>query len=365
MAHVPRHLSRSIANHRPYVPGKQPEIGEETVKLNTNENPYPPSPEIKNAILGELESLRLYPNSPSNELRECISELHGLSAEQVIVGNGSDDLLNLCTRCFSDDKLKVGMLDPSYSLYEVVASLQGSSLIRIPFADDAFSVPPETVIGSGANLFFITSPHAPSGREYSADCFRQILKEFEGIVVIDEAYADFAEQNALGLLDEFSNLIITRTLSKSYSLAGLRVGYALSSPDIVSILDQAREVYNVDRLAQAAALASLRDRSYFKQTRDSILNERKKFASHLDEWGWKTCASGANFLFTRPVDSKGVTGREVATDLYDYLTSKNVLTRYFPQHELTSSYLRISIGNAGDMNILLETIIEWKTQEQL
>jgi len=365
MAHGPRHLSRSIANHRPYVPGKQPEIGEETVKLNTNENPYPPSPEIKNAILGELESLRLYPNSPSNELRECISGLHGLSAEQVIVGNGSDDLLNLCTRCFSDDNLKVGMLDPSYSLYEVVASLQGSTLIRIPFADDAFSVDPEAVIDSGANLFFITSPHAPSGREYPVDCFRQILKEFEGIVVIDEAYADFAEQNALGLLDEFSNLIITRTMSKSYSLAGLRVGYALASPDLVSILDQAREVYNVDRLAQAAALASLRDRSYFEQTRDSILKERKKFASHLDEWGWKTCPSGANFLFTRPVDSKGGTGREVATDLYDYLTSKNVLIRYFPQHELTSSYLRISIGNAADMNILLETIIEWKTQEQL
>jgi histidinol-phosphate aminotransferase len=365
MAHGPRHISRSITNHRPYVPGKQPEIGEQTVKLNTNENPYPPSPEIKNAILGELEFLRLYPNSHSNELRESISRLHGLSAEQVIVGNGSDDLLNLCTRCFSDDNLKVGMLDPSYSLYEVVASLQGSSLIRIPFADDTFPVTPETVIDSGANLFFITSPHAPSGREYSVDCFRQILKEFEGILVIDEAYADFAEQNALDLLDEFSNLIITRTLSKSYSLAGLRVGYALASPDLVSILDQAREVYNVDRLAQAAALASLRDRSYFEQTCDSILKERKKFASHLDDWGWKTCPSGANFLFTRPVDSKGVTGREVATDLYDYLTSKNVLIRYFPQHELTSSYLRISIGNPGDMNILLETIIEWKTQEQL
>ena len=149
----PRHLSRSIANHRPYVPGKQPEIGEETVKLNTNENPYPPSPGIKNAILGELESLRLYPNSRSNKLRECIAGLHGLSADQVIVGNGSDDLLNLCTRCFSDDNLKVGMHEPSYSLYEVVASLQGSTLMRIPFADDTFSLNPEAVIDSGANLF--------------------------------------------------------------------------------------------------------------------------------------------------------------------------------------------------------------------
>ena len=361
----PRHLSRSIANHRPYVPGKQPEIGEETVKLNTNENPYPPSPGIKNAILGELESLRLYPNSRSNKLRECIAGLHGLSADQVIVGNGSDDLLNLCTRCFSDDNLKVGMHEPSYSLYEVVASLQGSTLMRIPFADDTFSLNPEAVIDSGANLFFITSPHAPSGREYPLDCFRQILKEFQGILVIDEAYADFAERNALPLLGEFSNLILTRTMSKSYSLAGLRVGYALASPELVSILDQAREVYNVDRLAQAAALAGLKDRTYFEQTRDSIVKEREKFSLLLDEWGWKTCPSGANFLFTMPIDSKGRTGPEVATDLYDYLTSKNVLIRYFPKHELTSSYLRISIGNASDMNILMERIIEWKTQEQL
>ena len=145
----------------------------------------------------------------------------------------------------------------------------------------------------------------------------------------------------------------------------MRVGYALASPELVSILDQAREVYNVDRLAQAAALASLKDRTYFEQTRDSIVKEREKFSLLLDEWGWKTCPSGANFLFTKPIDSKGRTGPEVATDLYDYLTSKDVLIRYFPQHELTSSYLRISIGNAVDMNILMERIIEWKTQEQL
>ena len=231
--------------------------------------------------------------------------LHGLSADQVIVGNGSDDLLNLCTRCFSDDNLKVGMLEPSYSLYEVVASLQGSTLMRIPFADDTFSLEPEAVIDSGANLFFITSPHAPSGREYPVDCFRRILKEFQGILVIDEAYADFAKQNALPLLGEFSNLILTRTMSKSYSLAGCAVGYALASPELVSILDQAREVYNADRLAQAAALASLKDRSYFEQTRDSIVKEREKFSLLLDEWGWKTRPSGANFYLPSPLTPKG------------------------------------------------------------
>jgi len=364
MAHGVEYRSRNILSHKAYVPGEQPVSGGEAIKLNTNENPYPPSPKIKGAILAELQALRLYPNSPANELRECISDLHGLAVEQVIVGNGSDDILNLCTRCFSDDRLEVGMLDPSYSLYEVIASLQGSSLTRIPFADDVFSIDPDSVIRSGANLFFITSPHAPSGREYSVDCFRQILKEFEGIVVIDEAYADFAGQNALGLLGEFPNLIITRTLSKSYSLAGLRVGYALSSPELISILDQARDVYNVDRLAQVAALACLKDRTYFENSRDQIIKERKRMISKLSEWKWKTCPSGANFIFTRPVNSNGATGPAVAKDLYEILASRRILIRYFPQHELTSSHVRISIGNREDMDMLFERLIEWKHQEQ-
>ena len=364
MAHGVEYRSRNILSHKAYVPGEQPVAGGESIKLNTNENPYPPSPKIKGAILAELQSLRLYPSSSANELRDCISDLHGLAAEQVIVGNGSDDILNLCTRCFSDDRLRVGMLDPSYSLYEVIASLQGSSLTCVPFADDTFSIDTDAVIRSGANLFFITSPHAPSGREYTEGCLRPILETFEGIVVIDEAYADFAGQNALGLLGEFSNLIITRTLSKSYSLAGLRVGYALSSPELISILDQARDVYNVDRLAQVAALACLNDRAYFENTRDQIIKERKRMISNLSEWKWKTCPSGANFIFTKPVNLKGETGPAVAKDLYEFLASRRILIRYFPQHELTSSHVRISVGNREDMDMLFERLIEWKHQEQ-
>jgi len=364
MAHGAEYRSRNILSHKAYVPGEQPVTLGEVIKLNTNENPYPPSPKIKDAILGELESLRLYPNPPAYELRDCIAKLHGLSTKQVIVGNGSDDILNLCTRCFSDDKLKVGMLEPSYSLYEVVASLQGSTLIRIPFVDDGFSLEPESVIRSGANLFFITSPHAPSGREYSIDSFRQILEKFQGIVVIDEAYADFASQNALSLLEEFSNLIITRTMSKSYSLAGLRVGYGLSSPEVISVLDQARDVYNVDRLAQAATTACLKDRVYFEETRNEIIKERERLASMLIEWKWKICPSGANFIFTRPLNSNDATGPAIAKDLYEFLASRRILIRYFPQHERTASYVRISIGNRQDMDILYKSLIEWKNQEQ-
>ena len=361
----PHNLSRSISSHLPYIPGKQPEFGEKTVKLNTNENPYPASPKAKDAVLAEIDLLRLYPNSSSILLREFLSSFHGTLPEQVILGNGSDDILNLCARCFSDENLRIGILEPSYSLYEVVASLQGSKLIRIPFKNDSFLIDSAQVIASGANLFFLTSPHAPSGREYTNDCLRQILKSFEGIVVVDEAYADFATQNAVSLLGEFSNLIITRTLSKAYSLAGLRVGYGLASSHLISVLDQAREVYNVDRLSQVAALACLKDRPYFQQTRDKILTERELFTSLLNQWEWKTCPSGANFVFTRPVDSEGRSGPEVAKSLYQYLTSQNILIRYFPQHELTSSHVRISIGNSEDMTILKKSLIEWKTQENL
>ena len=364
MSRSAKYFSRNIVSHKPYLPGIQPADEEEVIKLNTNENPYPPSPHVKDAVLAELESLRLYPNPPSGQLRKALSDLHGLNQDQVIIGNGSDDVLNLCTRCFADESLSVGMLEPSYSLYEVIASLQGADLHRIPFADDSFSIDPEAVVDSGANLFFITSPHAPSGREYDQNCLRRVVESFDGIVVIDEAYADFATQNAIGLLDEFHNLIITRTLSKSYSLAGMRVGYGLSSPELVSVLDEAREVYNVDRLAQAGAWAALTDRAYFKSTCAKITEEREKLRSLLQEWGWKTCPSGANFLFTLPVDFYGRTGQEVAGNLYEYLASRKILTRYFPHHELTSSYLRISIGNSRDMDILVERLIEWKTQEQ-
>ena len=171
--------------------------------------------------------------------------------------------------------------------------------------------------------------------EYPVDCFRQILKEFQGILLLTKLMRILPNKTRCLFLVNFSNLILTRTMSKSYSLAGLRVGYALASPELVSILDQVREVYNVDRLAQAAALAGLSDRTYFEQTRNSILKEREKFSLLLCEWGWKTCPSGANFLFTMPIDSKGRTGPVVATDLYDYLSSKNAVdTSIFPSMNL-------------------------------
>lgn len=352
-------LSSNLHLHSPYKPGIQPMFSSQFLKLNTNENPFPPSEFVQPAILAEIQNLRLYPNPPSESLRACIAKLHGLSEKQVVVGNGSDDILNLCMRCFSDQNLKAGMLIPSYSLYDVLASIQGAEIIGIPFSNDQFELPVDKIIESEANVFFLTSPHAPSGKEYDLKDFETILNNFDGILIIDEAYVDFAKNNALSLLKRFENLVVSRTFSKSYSLAGLRVGYALSSHSIVSILDQAREVYNVDRLAQAGAIAAINDEDHFNFTKGEIIKVRGQLYDKFLEWGWKTIPSGANFLFTQPQDKNSVTSPSVAKNLYEFLLQNEILVRYFPNNSLTSSYLRISIGMPSQMIILVEKIEKW------
>ena len=283
--------SKRLIGHSAYLPGEQPKNEGLVIKLNTNENPYPPSPSLADALLTEIPRLNLYPSPPSVTLREEIAQLHGLKPNQVIIGNGSDDILNLCVRTYADEELKVGMLEPSYSLYEVITGVQGSELIRIAFADDQFSIEPEKVATCGANLFFLTSPHAPSGRLYSVDQLSRVAQKFPGLLVIDEAYADFASENAISLVKDLDNVLITRTFSKSYSLAGLRVGYGLGPTSVICQLDKVREVYNLDRLAQAGALAALRDRKYFQECLEKVIEQRNVIASQFDDFGWHQIAS--------------------------------------------------------------------------
>ncbi len=359
-----KHLSHSVQSHTPYTPGEQPSLGQKVIKLNTNENPYPPSPCVRSKIIDGIQRLNLYPNPQSLELRKCISNLNRVSVEQVIVGNGSDDILNLCVRCFGDEHHCVGMLDPSYSLYEVLTSIQGANIIRIPFQSDDFEIPSSLIEQCGANLFFITSPHAPSGRGYGVNELADILKKYEGIMVIDEAYVDFSNQSAVPLLRDFKKLIITRTFSKSYSLAGLRVGYALASPDIIEILDRAREVYNVDSLAQIGAQAAIEDRAYFTKTRKDIIDSRELLYSVLKGWGWRTIPSSTNFIFTQPIDKYGKTGKAEAQGMFDYLERNGILVRYFASNSLTNSYVRISIGKPEEITMLINKIKEWRLHEK-
>jgi len=357
-------VTKRLQSHHSYSPGVQPETWDSVVKLNTNENPYTPSPSVIEAVTNEINLLNLYPNPTSMPLREKISQLFGLVNNQVIIGNGSDDLLNLCVRSFADDDLKVGMLDPSYSLYKTLINVQGADLIKISFIDDEFTFDPNQVSSSGANLFFLTSPHAPSGRSFSLQTLRQTAESFPGLLVIDEAYADFAKETALPLLNDFKNVLITRTLSKSYSLAGLRLGFAMGHPSVIAQLDRVREVYNVDRLAQAAALASLEDQDYFSSCLEKILKQRQWFTNQLEAMEWRTIPSSTNFVFTQPCDANGIRGEKVAQSLFEFLNQRKILVRYFAEHPLTNTFLRISIGKPEEMSILIDAIEKWKRQEK-
>ena len=348
-----------IRGHKGYVPGEQPDTTG-WVKLNTNENPYPPSPDVKAAIAAQVEGLRLYSRPDGKELRVAIAKHHGVDPDGVILGNGSDDVLNVLVRSFVDDgQAKLGTILPGYSLYPVLAGLQGAEMEVLEYTEN-FRLPVGKISALDCPIFFLTSPNAPSGVGFANADLRKILENFKGLLVVDEAYADFADENAVGLLQEFPNLFITRTFSKSYSLAGLRIGYGLGDPGLVRVLHGVRDVYNVDRLAQAGAQAALEDQVYFQKCLDGVKGTRAAFTQKFSEWGWETYPSQTNFLFTRPKDAAGNTGPVVAQDLFEHLKSQKILVRYFGKHPLTDSYLRITIGTEQEMQTLENAIESWR-----
>src|SRR5688572_17123113 len=231
-----------IAKLHAYTPGLQPtERG--WVKLNTNECPYPPSPRVAEAIRRELgedgTSLRLYPNPKSSALRSAIAALHGLREENVIVGNGSDDILNLIVRAFVATDAPAGFTFPSYSLYPVLVGIQDGRTALIEF-DRSMKLPVDRIAASSARVFFLTSPNAPTGVGFANAEFEQILTRYSGLLIVDEAYAPFARENTVELLRRYSRLVVVRTLSKAHALAGIRIGYALAHPEVIELLDRVR-----------------------------------------------------------------------------------------------------------------------------
>ncbi len=346
-----------------YTPGKQP-AGAGWTKLNTNENPYPPSPKVEEAIRREAEGarLRLYPDPRSGELRTALGELHGLSSENICVGNGSDDILNLFVRVFCDSKPAAFTL-PSYSLYPVLIGIQNGRTVAWEF-DRRMELDVDRLADLPASILFLTSPNAPTGVGFPAERVAALAEEFSGILVVDEAYADFANENVAGLVREYPNLCVTRSFSKSYSLAGLRVGYALASKRIIELIDRVRDSYNVNRISQAAALAALADRDYFRAVLGKIKRIRNAYQTDFRERGWFTYESRANFIFTEPVGTGGGRGEKYARSLYNHLYRNRVLVRHFPTHALTSGFLRISVGSEEEMLKLTECIETWTGNEQ-
>lgn len=352
-----------VAQLHAYTPGLQPtEAG--WVKLNTNECPYPPSPRVAEAIVREVgqdgASLRLYPNPASTPLREAVAKLHDVREENVCVGNGSDDILNLLVRCFCTEKATAGFTLPSYSLYPVLVGIQDSRSEVIPF-DRSMKLPLAKIAASTSRIFFLTSPNAPTGVAFSNAEIAQLLAAFHGVLVVDEAYAPFAETNAISLLAAHPRLVIVRTLSKAYALAGIRVGYALAHPEIIGLLDRVRDSYNVNRLSQVAAVAALGDTAYYAGVVAKVKATRDHY---LHRWGvrhgWFTYPSQSNFIFTEPRNARGESGAAVAKSAYDFLCSRKVLVRYFPSHALTASFLRITVGTDAEMRVLNDSLEAWQ-----
>lgn len=343
-----------------YVPGEQPQ-GTGWVKLNTNENPYPPSPKVKPAIEAEIGDLRKYPEPVSRKLRTAIGQRFGLSTENVIIGNGSDNILDLVTRCFVDGQGAANTV-PSYSLYPVVAGMSGKSLVDIPFTRE-MQLDIDAIAAAQADVFFLTSPNAPTGVAFPLAQIEQILQRIEGLLVVDEAYVDFGGETAIPLLKDYENLIVVRTFSKSYGLAGMRVGFALASAEIIRTLDRVRDAYNLDRIAQAAALAAFEDVAYFEAQRLKVIATREATVSAVQALGWFIYPSASNFIFIEPKNRAGETGADVAKALFEHLKAERVLVRYFPNHPLTCAFIRVSIGTDAEMKAFLTASQSWLNQE--
>lgn len=344
-------MRSNIANMAGYVPGFQPPDGEAWIKLNTNENPYPPSPEVVEAIrseIGQGGSLRKYPDPASLAARQAAAELYGFDPEWVIMANGSDELLNNLIRAYVAEGEELAFVQPSYSYYATLAAIQGAR-IRTFNLDDNWHIAefPDRYRGK---LFFLTSPNAPLGVAFDNEYIAELAERCDGVLVVDEAYADFAEHNALELVRRCDNVIVTRTLSKSYALAGLRLGLAIARPEVVAALDKIRDHYNLDRLAQVAAVAALRDQGYFRQVLEKIIATRVRFVAGLKKLKYTVLPTQGNYVFAIPPDRDG-------KRVYDALFEKRILVRFF-SNSLLSHGLRISIGTDEEMSQTLEALKE-------
>jgi histidinol-phosphate aminotransferase len=329
-----------------YVPGEQPrESG--IVKLNTNENPYPPSPRVFEAIAAALgERLRRYPDPMGTAFREAAARRHSVTPDMILAGNGSDDLLTIITRAFAGPGHIVVAPSPSYILYRTLAELQDARLVEVPFCDD-WTLDPSAFAVPGARLAFLANPNSPSGTCLSPDEVSAIACRLGCPLVVDEAYADFAGTDCVGLVRDHPNVIVTRSFSKGYSLAGLRLGYLIARPELVEGLVKVKDSYNCDTLSLLGGAAALDDRAHFEQNRDRILSTRRRLTNAVRELGFHAAESRANFVWC--------TGRDDATALYLALKERKVLVRLMRYPGLAPG-LRITVGTDEEIDRLLREL---------
>ncbi len=341
----------------PYTPGEQPKV-DNLIKLNTNENPYGPGPKVIKALKAAADdSLRLYPDPNSDALKAVIAKTYDVKPGQVFVGNGSDEVLAHVFQALFQHAEPILFPDITYSFYPVYCGLYGIAFNKVPLQGD-FSINVDDYNTPNGGII-LPNPNAPTGMPLPLNEIKRLLDgNTESVVVIDEAYVDFGTRSAVELIDQYPNLLITQTLSKSRSLAGLRLGYALGDPVLIEGLTRVKDSFNsypIDRFASAGAIASLKDKKYYEMTRQKIMETREKLIADLDKIGFETLPSSANFIFTKHTSIKG-------QQLAEHLREHNIIVRRFNKPTKISDYLRITVGLEEEVELLVRILTQYIVQ---
>jgi histidinol-phosphate aminotransferase len=331
-----------------YTPGFQPRQTD-AVKLNANENPYPPSPAVLQALAGlTAEHLRRYPEARGDSFREAAAAIHGVEPDNIVCGKGGDDLLSIALRAFCDESRPVAYPAPTYALYRVLADLEGCPAREVPFAA-GFHLPAE-LAATGAALTIVCNPNAPSGTWVPVEELAELAGRLTGVLLVDEAYVDFAPRDAGSLAKEFDNVLILRSLSKGYSLAGLRFGYGLAPKKLIAGLMKVKDSYNVDAIALTLATAALQDQTYFRRNVEKVKRQRQALAEQLRALDFEVPDSHTNFVQARPRTA-------AAAALHRQLAERNIYVRHYDSPDLRDK-LRISIGTQEQNDRLVAALRE-------
>jgi len=338
----------NIESLQPYVPGEQPAAGRKVIKLNTNENPYPPSPAAMKVLREfDADALRRYPHPFAQRVRDAAAKVFDVPAECVLVGNGSDELLTMIMRGVAAPGRAVVYPTPTYVLYPTLAKIQDAQTVEVPFDED-YNLPLDALADAGGAVTFVASPNSPSGASAGNEQLRELASRCDGLVVVDEAYADFADTTALELVGDCGNLLVLRSLSKGYSLAGLRVGFAVADPAVIETLSKVKDSYNVDAVACAAGAAAIDDQAHKNANAEKVKASRTRLAGALAGCGFRVWPSQANFLLARPPAGD-------AQRLYEGLKACGILVRYFQQPRLDDK-LRITVGTDRQNDELVSAV---------
>lgn len=349
-----RYWSPVVHGLTPYVPGEQPKLAN-LVKLNTNENPYGPSPKALEAMRGELgDGLRLYPDPTGERLKQAVAEFYGVAAAQVFVGNGSDEVLAHTFQALLKHDAPLLFPDITYSFYPVYCGLYGIASRQIPLGE-AFEIRVDDYIGQPNGGIIFPNPNAPTGRGLALSEIERLLQANpDSVVVVDEAYIDFGGESAISLVDRYPQLLVIHTLSKSRSLAGLRVGYAVGSPELIEALDRVKDSFNsypLDRFALAGGAAAIADRAYFEETCGKVIASRTRLVAELETLGFEVLPSAANFVFARHPNWSGA-------ELTAKLRERSIIVRHFKNPQRIAAFLRITVGTDEQCAALVSALRE-------